>query len=142
MAVFDNIHHPTLNRRGFATVLKMDLVKQQDPEVYREVSVRRVESPDLERILFRLLITAEAIVSVLLWLGALGLLLASFGAVDHAAARALAMMAVVGFAAIWGSLLIGGEWFWYRIGMAPAMQAHFFLIVWAIATLTFLAAVP
>jgi hypothetical protein len=52
------------------------------------------------------------------------------------------MIEVVGFAAIWSSFLIGGEWFWYRIGMAPAMQAHFFLIVWAIATLTFLAAAP
>jgi hypothetical protein len=52
------------------------------------------------------------------------------------------MVAVVGFAAIGGSFLIGGEWFWYRIGMAPAMQAHFFLIVWAMATLTFLAAMP
>jgi type IV secretory pathway TrbD component len=67
----------------------MDLVEQQDPAAYREVSVRRVENPGLERSLFRLLVVAEATVAGLLWFGALGLLLASFGIIDHAAARAL-----------------------------------------------------
>jgi predicted small integral membrane protein len=142
VAVYDNFRHPTLNQRGFATVLTMDLVRQQDPDAYREVWVRRIDDPDLEDRLFHLLVAAEATVAALLWLGALGLLLASFGIIDHPPARAFAMIAVVGFTALWGGMLIGGEWFWYRIGMAPAMQAHFFLIIWGIATLAFLATAP
>ncbi len=49
VAVFDNIRYPHLNERGFARVLAMDLVKQQDPEVYEDVSDRRVENPQMEK---------------------------------------------------------------------------------------------
>ena len=49
VAVFDNIRYPHLNERGFARVLGMDLVKQQDPEVYADVSDRRVENPRMEK---------------------------------------------------------------------------------------------
>ncbi len=82
MAVFDNIRHPRLNEREFSRVLGMELVKQ-DPEVYREVSGRRIENPRLETLLFRTLVAAEATVSAMLWLAALGLLLASIGLVGR-----------------------------------------------------------
>ena len=138
VAVFDNIRYPHLNERGFARVLSMDLVKQQDPEVYADVSDRRVENPQMEKSLFRWLVAAEVIVSVLLWLGALALLLSAFGLFDDEAANTLAHIGVLGFIAIWAALLIGGQWFWYRIGLAAAQQAHFFLTIWGIATLTYL----
>ncbi|MGI9404626.1 MAG: DUF2165 family protein [Hyphomicrobium sp.] len=138
VAVFDNIRYPHLNERGFARVLSMDLVKQQDPEVYANVSDRRVENPHMEKSLFRLLVAAEVVVSVLLGLGALALLLAAFGLFNDNAANTLAHIGVLGFIAIWASLLIGGQWFWYRIGLAAAQQAHFFLTIWGIATLTYL----
>jgi len=138
VAVFDNIRYPHLNERGFARVLSMDLVKQQDPEVYADVSDRRVENPRMEKTLFRSLVAAEVIVSLLLWLGALALLLTAFGLFDGDAANTLAHIGVLGFIAIWASLLIGGQWFWYRIGLAAAQQAHFFLTIWGIGTLTYL----
>ena len=138
VAVFDNIRYPRLNERGFARVLGMELVKQQDPDVYADVSDRRVDNPRMEKVLFRMLVAAEVIVSILLWLGALALLLAAFGLFDDGAANTLAHIGVLGFIAIWASLLIGGQWFWYRIGLAAAQQAHFFLTIWGIATLTYL----
>ncbi|MEE8579614.1 MAG: DUF2165 family protein [Hyphomicrobium sp.] len=140
VAVFDNIRYPRLNERGFARVLSMELVKQQDPDVYADVSDRRVDNPRMEKVLFRMLVAAEVIVSILLWLGALALLLAAFGLFDDDAANTLAHIGVLGFIAIWASLLIGGQWFWYRIGLAAAQQAHFFLTIWGIATLTYLSA--
>jgi predicted small integral membrane protein len=140
VAVFDNIRYPRLNERGFARVLGMELVKQQDPDVYADVSDRRVDNPRMEKVLFRMLVAAEVIVSILLWLGALALLLAAFGLFDDDAANTLAHIAVLGFIAIWASLLIGGQWFWYRIGLAAAQQAHFSLTIWGIATLTYLSA--
>jgi hypothetical protein len=94
----------------------------------------------MEKVLFRMLVAAEVIVSILLWLGALALLLAAFGLFDDDAANTLAHIGVLGFIAIWASLLIGGQWFWYRIGLAAAQQAHFFLTIWGIATLTYLSA--
>jgi len=140
VAVFDNIRYPRLNERGFARVLSMELVKQQDPDVYADVSDRRVDNPRMEKVLFRMLVAAEVIVSILLWLGALALLLAAFGLFDDDGTNTLAHIGVLGFIAIWASLLIGGQWFWYRIGLAAAQQAHFFLTIWGIATLTYLSA--
>jgi len=140
VAVFDNIRYPRLNERAFARVLSMELVKQQDPDVYADVSDRRVDNPRMEKVLFRMLVAAEVIVSILLWLGALALLLAAFGLFDDDAANTLAHIGVLGFIAIWASLLIGGQWFWSRIGLAAAQQAHFFLTIWGIATLTYLSA--
>jgi predicted small integral membrane protein len=140
VAVFDNIRYPRLNERGFARVLGMELVKQQDPDVFADVSDRRVDNPRMEKVLFRMLVAAEVIVSILLWLGALALLLAAFGLFDDGADNTLAHIGVLGFIAIWASLLIGGQWFWYRIGLAAAQQAHFFLTIWGIATLTYLSA--
>ena len=141
VAVQDNIRNPRLNERGFASVLGMDLVKQ-DEDVYRAVADRQIKNPKVEKALFRALVAAEVVVSALLWIGALALLLAAFGFVSQSGARELASIAVLGFVAIWASLLIGGQWFWYRIGMLPAMQAHFFLVIWGTATLAFFAAGP
>ena len=129
IAVYDNVRHPRLNERGFATVLSMELVKQ-DETVYNEVSNRRIDNPRLEKTLFRALVVSEVIVACALWAAALALLLSSLGFLSHHLAQAIAYMAVLGFTAIFASLLIGGQWFWYRIGMAPALQAHFFLILW------------
>ena len=141
VAVQDNIRNPRLNERGFATVLGMDLVKQ-DEEVYRAVANRQIKNPKVEKAFFLALVAAEVAVSALLWIAALALLLAALGFVSASGAREWATLAVLGFVAIWASLLIGGQWFWYRIGMLPAMQAHFFLVIWGTATLAFFAAGP
>jgi len=141
-AAYDNITHSAVNERGFGHVLRMDLVEKEDPETYKEFSGRRVENPATEMALFKALVAGETIVAVLLWLGALALLLAAFGVIGHAGARALAMMAVLGFTAIWASLLTGGRWFMDRIGMAGAVTAHSLLAIWGTVTLGFLAVVP
>ncbi len=56
------------------------------------------------------------------------------------AANTLAHVSVLGFIAIWAGLLIGGQWFWYRIELGAAQQVHFFVTIWGIATLTYLSA--
>ena len=141
-AAYDNITHSAVNERGFGRVLRMDLVEKQDPEAFKELSGRRVLNPATEMALFKALVAGEAIVAVLLWLGALALLLSAFGVVGHSGAKALAMMAVLGFTAIWTSLLTGGLWFMDRVGMANAVMGHSFLLIWGTVTLAFLALVP
>jgi predicted small integral membrane protein len=142
VAVYDNITHSAVNERGFGLVLRMDLVEKQDPEAFKELSERRVQNPATEKALFKALVTGEATVAVLLWLGALALLLAALGVIGHTGARALAMMAVLGFTAIWTSLLAGGLWFLDRVGMANAVMGHSFLLIWGTVTLVFLAVAP
>jgi len=142
IAAANNLSHPGLNERGFFTVLGMIEVKHKDQETYREFAYRRVLSPRFERFLFWLVVTAETIVCVLLWLSALVLLLAALGAVGHPAARAFATLSVLGFTAIWAGLLIGGEWFIYWVGMTDAQHTHMLLLLWGVATLAFLAAAP
>ena len=92
--------------------------------------------------MFKALVACEAIVAVLLWLGALALLLSALGVIGYTGARAFAMMAVLGFTAIWTSLLTGGLWFMDRVGMANAVMGHSFLLIWGTVTLAFLALVP
>lgn len=82
-ATYDNITHSAVNERGFGRVLRMDLVEKQDPEAFKELSGRRVLNPATEMALFKALVAGEAIVAVLLWLGALVLLLSAFGVVGH-----------------------------------------------------------
>lgn len=142
VAVFDNWRHADLNERSFAEVLRMDLVASGDPETYKQIAGRRIESPETEKRLFRLLVVAETIVAGLLWLSALALLLAAVGLLGDGFARSLATLAVLGFVAIWGSLLIGGMWFFERIGMGAAMGGHYVLSIWGVATLIFLAVAP
>lgn len=48
VAVQDNIRNPRLNERGFASVLAMDLV-QQDEDVYHAVAGRQFKSPKVEK---------------------------------------------------------------------------------------------
>jgi predicted small integral membrane protein len=142
VAVFDNWRHANLNERGFAEVLRMDLVAANDPQAYKQISYRRIESPKTEKRLFRLLVGAETTVAGLLWLSALALLLAAIGILDAGVARSLATLAALGFVAIWGSLLVGGMWFFERIGMGAAMSGHYVLSIWGVATLIFLAVAP
>jgi hypothetical protein len=137
-----NISQADINERGFGLVLRMDLVEKQDPEAFKSVLKRRIQNPEIERRLFRLLVACEAIVAGLLWLSALGLLLAAVGLIGHAGARSLAMIAVLGFTAIWTSLLTGGLWFMDRVGMDAAVMGQSFLLIWGTATLIFLAVVP
>ncbi len=52
------------------------------------------------------------------------------------------MIAVLGFIAIWTSLLTGGLWFMDRVGMDAAVMGQSFLLIWGTASLIFLAVVP
>jgi len=142
IAAFDNVRHSGLSEPVFTNVLRMGLVAKGDPAAFREVGYRRIENPRTDRLLFHMLVGAETIVAILLWLGALALLLAALGIVAQGVARSLATIAVLGFTAIWGTLIAGGMWFFERIGMAEAMGGHYVLTIWGVAVLIFLAVAP
>lgn len=142
VAVYGNIRYPAVNERGFKLVLSMALVAKQDPDAFKTLAGRRIENPKTEAILFKALVASEVIVALLLWLAALGLLLAALGLLDHSDARAFAILAVVGFTALWASLLTGGLWFEDRVGMQDAVVGHSFLLIWGTVTLIFLTVAP
>jgi predicted small integral membrane protein len=140
LAVHENIRHPEVNARAFFAVLSLQAIKRHDAAVYRRVAYRRIASPKARKRLFRLLLGAEIVVTILLWIAALALLAAAIGLIGAVTANILANFAVLSFTVIWACFLVGGEWFLYWIGMPRAQQVHFFLILWGIATLTYLAA--
>jgi len=139
VAVYDNLRHARLNAGEFARALRMHLVREETA-IYREVGHRRVTARRSVRRLYRLLVAVQIATVLLLWLAALSLLLAAVGGLSPVSARGLALLAMAAFTAIWGAFLIGGEWFWYRIGLVAAQWKHFYLLIWGLATLAFLAA--
>jgi hypothetical protein len=67
------------------------------------------------------------------------LVLAAFGVLEPAIARTVALVGVLAFTAIWGAFLAGGQWFNYWVSERSPQSTHFFMLLWGIATLIFLA---
>ena len=137
MGVLDNILHPSINRGDVARVLRLGALEEY-PEVYALVSHRRIDNPVVVTWLFRLIVLAELIATILLWLATLALFAAAFGRIDSDPARALGLAAMMAFIGVWAAFLVGGQWFdyWY----APLGQAtHLMATIWGIASLAVLA---
>lgn len=137
LAVFLNLHRPRVNGALVEEVMTMRPVRQF-PEIFEEVSGQRCERPALHRWAFRLVVAVELLVALSLLAATALLLLSLGGAVSAETARALAILAVAGFTAIWAAFLIGGEWFAYWAGSPGLQQTHFFMTLWGIATLAVL----
>lgn len=138
VAAHDNLRHAWMNAGEFAKVLRMHPVREM-PRINRAFRHRRVTGRRTVRLLYRTLVAAQLVTVLLLWAAALALLLAALGLAAPDAARGLAALALLAFTAIWGAFLIGGEWFWYRIGMVTAQWKHFYLLLWGLATLALVA---
>jgi hypothetical protein len=52
---------------------------------------------------------------------------------DLELARAVALVAVFGFTSIWGSFLVGGEWFTYFGSEKSPQYTHFYMLLWGLA---------
>jgi len=138
LGVWDNMRHPRINRDDIARVLELKALEGH-PDLLAALGHRRVTNPRSVQALFVAVIVIEAAVSVALWIGALGMLGALAGWLDAGGARALAILGVLGFTAIWAAFLIGGQWFYYWYG-AFGQDTHFRLLAWGLLTLLILAA--
>ena len=137
VGALDNILHPQINRDDVAKVLALEALREW-PDVRERVGYRAITNERTVRRFFNLLVIAECVVSILLWIGAISLGLAFFGLVDHDQARDLAMIGALGFTAIWASFLIGGQWFYYWYD-SYGQSTHLKAMLWGLATLIILA---
>ncbi|MEM1198043.1 MAG: DUF2165 family protein [Pseudomonadota bacterium] len=138
LGVKDNIQHPIMNRTFTTMVLEMERMAEMYPEHYALVAHRRITNPALQTALFRVIVLAELLASLLLWVGAGWLALAIFGMADVESARVAALVGVIAFTGVWASFLIGGNHFSYWYCHEWAQNNHFQLVVWGTATMVLL----
>jgi len=137
LGAYSNLRWPRTNKDSVTNVVSMELTKER-PEVYEDHKHRAVTDPKSIGFLFYSVGLIEAAVAGLLWVAAGALLLAAPGMLAVDSARALALLAVLAFTAIWGAFLVGGQWFHYWVSEQSPQTTHFFMLLWGIATLIFL----
>lgn len=138
LGVRDNIFHPAMNATFTAQVLQLDRLKETYPDEYAQIEGRRIESPALQRAVFRLIVLAETVVCAALWVSVVWMALAVFGQADAEAARTMALASALGFTSIWAAFLIAGNHFAYWFCHEWAQNTHFQMLIWGIATMVFL----
>jgi len=136
-AAYSNLRWPRTNESYVVDVVTMELTKE-NPEVYEDHKHRALSDPKAIGRLFRAVALSEAVVAGVLWIAVGCLLLAAAGLLAVDLARTLALLAVLAFTAIWGTFLVGGQWFHYWVSEQSPQSTHFFMLLWGIATLVFL----
>ena len=134
LGLVENLRAPGVNRDTVADVMSMEQMREAWPEIYARLSRNRVTDPRVHRLVFGGIVVAEAVVSAVLVAAVLALAGAVLGLVGAGAARALGAAASLGFTAIWGGFLVGGQWFGYWVAHDGAQKTHFLLTLWGIAT--------
>ena len=138
LGVRDNIFQPAMNATFTAEVLQLDRLRETYPDEYAQIEGRRIESPALQRAVFRFIVFAEAVVCTALWMSAVWMALAVIGQADAETARTAALASTLGFTTIWAAFLIAGNHFAYWFCHEWAQNTHFQMLIWGIATMVFL----
>ncbi len=133
IGAWGNIRHPAVNRAMVADVMSMRPLRDQ-PDLFAEFGPYRVECGRAHRRLYAAIVAVESVVALALWASVGMLLTAALGQADAEGARVLAALSVIGFTAVWGAFLVGGEWFRYWIGFGEAQRTHFLMTLWGVAT--------
>ena len=137
IGVIENFRAPPVNRDLVAAVLNMERIRRERPEIYELTKGNRITSPATHRLVWAAILTAEVIASVVLVAGTLALAGAALGAVAPDTARLIAGAGALGFTAIWGGMLVGGQWVHYWAAWKDSQFTHYFMTLWGV--LTFLA---
>lgn len=138
IGVRDNILHPQMNEAYTAAVLEMTRMKEEYPEEYAQVAHRAITSRNLQKMAFRIVVTAELIATLVLFAGVTALLLALAGAGSLEVARSLAMTGAMLFTAIWAGFLIVGNHFCYWFCHEGAQNTHYQMTLWGLGTMILL----
>jgi len=134
IGVYENIREPRVNRDLVVSVLTMEAVRDESPEIYEQTKRNRITSPSFHRFAFGAIVVAELVATALLSIGTLLLLGAALKLVDLESARVTAVLGTVLFTAIWGGMLVGGQWVHYWVGTLNVQFTHYFMTIWGIVT--------
>ena len=77
----ENLLHPDFNETFTAQVLSMERMREEYPEAYEVVAHRSIESPAMQKFLFKLIVFWEGLATLTLWAGVVSLVLATVGVI-------------------------------------------------------------
>ena len=137
--VRDNILYPEQNETYTAEVMEMRRIRDEYPEAFEPVAHRAVTDRRTQMLAFRAVIAAELLATILLWIGALALVLALLGAAAVDTGRGLALIGAAAFTAVWAGFLVVGNHFCYWFGHEGAQNTHYQMTLWGLATMILLA---
>lgn len=137
--VYENLFFSTLNSTFTAEVLEMKRMQKDYPEAFETVSYRRIQNPNVQKLLFRFIVFWELLAVSVLWIGTIALVLAALGQVDTDTSRTLGLAGSLLFTATWAGFLIVGNWFCYWFCHEGAQNTHFQMTLWGLATMILVA---
>ena len=132
----DNILHPDLNAQITADVMAMTRMEHEFPDQFQLVAHRAIRDSRVQTLAFRLVLVAESVAMVLLWLGAGAIALSLAGS---GGGTALALMGALCFTAIWAGFLVVGNHFCYWYCHDGAQTTHYHMTLWGLGTMILLA---
>ncbi|MEM6371690.1 MAG: DUF2165 domain-containing protein [Pseudomonadota bacterium] len=138
LGVRDNILHPSVNETYTAEVMEMTRMREEYPDAFAPVAHRAITNRLVQQLAFRLVVGAELLATIVLWLGVIALLMgiAGTGAVDTG--RSIAMTGAMLFTAVWAGFLIVGNHFCYWFCHEGAQNTHYQMTLWGIGTMILL----
>ncbi|MEM6381421.1 MAG: DUF2165 family protein [Pseudomonadota bacterium] len=138
IGAYENIRAPEVNYALVQDVFSMTSMSQTYPEIYEQVKGNAITSPAIHKLIFRSVVIVESVVALALAAATCLLILGLLGAASVSFATLFAGWATLGFIIIWGSFLVGGNWFHYWVSHQSSQQTHYLMTVWGITTLILL----
>lgn len=130
LAMFNNIVDFGTNRFLLSNVLAMRELKA-DPNLGKGIVSRAIDNPAYPRLILRIVIVAQVVISLLLWRGAWHLTFSS----DRAFAAGAANLGLGAFMSLWFWFLIGGLYHGYWMKTPQVQQVHLALVVISIGSI-------
>ncbi|MEX0311837.1 MAG: DUF2165 domain-containing protein [Tateyamaria sp.] len=139
LGVRDNILHTSVNETYTAEVMEMTRMRDEYPDAFAHVAHRAITNRPLQKLAFRLVVGAEALATLVLWAGVIGLIMALVGTGTADTGRSIAMAGTMLFTAVWAGFLIVGNHFCYWFCHEGAQNTHYQMTLWGVATMILLA---
>ncbi|MGR3715036.1 MAG: DUF2165 family protein [Shimia sp.] len=136
--VRDNILFPSMNEDVTANVLTMARMKEDYPKEYTRVAHRAVKNREWQKTIFRLIVAAELITAIVMWVGVALLALSAAGYALPSIARDVALLGAIMFTSVWAMFAVVRNHFSYWFGHEGAQNTHFQLLLWGLGTMIFL----
>ncbi|MFK7879887.1 DUF2165 family protein [Roseobacter sp.] len=131
----DNLLFPSVNETYTAEVLAMTRLRTEYPEEFKKVAHRAISNRRTQRLLFQVVVFAEAVACIFLWIGTIALLLSVTGISNAETGRVLALAGATSFTAVWSGFLIVGNHFCYWFCHEDAQNTHYQMTLWGLATM-------
>lgn len=135
LGVRDNILHPSVNETYTAEVMAMTQMRDEYPDAFAQVAHRAITSRQVQQWVFRLVVGAELVTTLVLWAGVVALLMAIVGTGSIEAGRNIAMIGAMMFTGVWAGFLIVGNHFCYWFCHDGAQNTHYQMTLWGVGTM-------